>query len=187
MIKKIIAIVMVFSFVSTAQARVWLDVDTHVNSIGQDVYVVTANSDGNPITSIGINVQGDGNLAQYHPVGFDTLLADYNAFFGAIPVDHDTQALFSTAADNICLTMCAGLDTTDELRIGLTGFAPFNTRPIVQIVLTGGQAVANIGLVVYGQEYSFTPYAQGTSSTLVPEPASLSLITIACIALSRRR
>lgn len=176
---------MVFALTNAAQAGVSLDVRTYVNTAGHDVYIVSASSDGPPITSLGVNVQGDGNLGQYHPAGFDTYLQDYNVFFGAIPIDYDTQAMFETSI-NGCL-ICTGIDTSNELDINFPGFTPFASRDIVQIVLTGGEAVAMIGIVSDGQEYTISPYAQGTISTLVPEPVSLSLYAMAAVTILRRR
>ena len=175
-----------FSFTTTAQARVWLDLEMHVNSIGQDVYVFTAKSDDGLITSMGVTVEGDGNIAQVHPYGNDTYLMDYNAFFGSTPVDHDTQALFATAADNL-LVPVGYPDTDSRLNWNGTGFTPFASRDVAQFVLTGGQAVATIGMVVSGQEYSFNPTAQGTMSALVPEPASLMILAAGAGIILKRR
>ena len=192
MFKNVIAIVMLFGFTATAQAHVWLDVVVSSNSIGQDVYVVTANSDGAPITSWGVNVVSEnGDLGQVHPMGFQTGLGDYNPFMAPPTApDQDTQMLFSTAADNLLLPI-GHIDTVYELNINFTGFQPFTSRGLVQVVLKpGGQGFATIGLVAEGMEHIVFPqttHGPNGSTLNLPEPTTLALLTFSYITITRRR
>ena len=182
-----LAAVVITGFAGGALAGVSLDVMTYVNSAGNDVYIVSATSDEQPISSLGIKVVGDGNLAQYHPAGFNTWNQDYNAFFGPTPIDYDTQAMFATGISG-CI-ICLGTDTPDMLETNFTGFEPFISRDVVQIVLTGGDAMATIDVVSDGVQYTLYPqttYGQ-TSILNWPEPASMTMLAIGAATIIRRR
>ena len=187
MMKQVLTIVAVLGFAIATQAGVTLDVVVGVNSLGQDIYTITATSDGAPITSLGIDVVGAGNLGQVHPMAFESHLGDYNPFMAPpTAVDQDTQAMFSTAADNL-LVVAGTIDSADQLNVNFTGFAAFQTRAVAQVVLTGGEAIATIGAVSDGVEYTTIAVKQGTNSALVPEPASLSFLAIGGLLAIRRR
>ena len=183
--KQLLTLVAVLGFAVAAQAGVTLDVAVGVNGIGQDIYTITATSDAGPITTLGINVAGAGNLGQVHPAGFDTHLEDYNAVMPG-QTDQDTHAMFATAADTL-LVVSGSVDTVDVLDVNFTGFAPVLSAEILQVVLTGGEGVATIGIVVDGVQTILIPTAQGANSALVPEPASLSLLAIGGLLAIRRR
>ena len=180
----------------SVQAGVMLDVAVGVNSQGNDIYTVTANSDDAPITSLYVNIVGDGNIS-VDPSG--AVMPGFPCPFGDIcilpippfppfpgPVDAYTYLLFNVIDD--ALLVVAGFEATPDLfDVGVTGFAPFQSRAILQIVLTGGDAVATLGVVAGGVEYSIVPTAQGSNSALVPEPVSLTMLAAGSLMLIRRR
>lgn len=193
MFKKIIAIVMLICFAGVSQAGVTLDVSVYGNSIGQDVYIISATSDNSPITSLGLNATSpNGDLGQVHPAGMYTYLQDFNPFFGIADaeVDQDTQGMFLTPADTL-LVVSGAIDTIYELDVNFTGFAHFMTREVLQVVLQpGGQGFALIGLVGGGELMEIMPpvtYGPNGSVLGFPEPASLGLMVVGGLALIRRR
>ena len=193
MIKNIIAILVLASFTATAHAAVWLDVEVSSNSIGQDLYIVTANSDGAPITSMWIEVESeDGDLGQVHPMGFETPMADYNPFMAPpTAVDQDTQVMFPMT-DIMYMVMLHGTDTAYEMEMyDITGFQPYMSLDVLQVVLQpGGSAYATIFLYVEGEGYILHPAATfGPNGSVLnlPEPGSLAVLVVGCVAMIRRR
>ena len=190
MMKHVLTIVAVLTFSIAVQAGVTVVATTGTNSAGNDIYTITATSDDALISSLGLNVVGNGNIGQeYTMLNKATHLDDNNDLivaFGGNP-DTDSQGKFNTIAD--ALLIVAGFSDTDSLYdINFTGFVPFASREVMQIVLTQGTAVATIGVVAGGVEYSIIPTAQGPNGTaLVPEPASLSLLAIGGLLAIRRR
>ena len=188
---KLLLAVGLFAFSVSAHAGITFDVTVAVNSAGNDIYTITANSDSVPITSLGINVVGDGILGQeYSILNKATHLTDNNDVLTALGnnPDTDTQALFHTIDDSLLIV--AGFSDTAELYdINFTGFEPFTSRAIMQVVLTSNVATAVIGVVAGGVEYTILPPATyGQVSALnPPEPASMSLLAIASLTLIRRR
>ena len=174
---KLLLLVGLITISASVQAGISLDISVSPNSQGNDIYIFTASSDIEPISSVGFYVYGDGNLGQVHPVGVDTHLQDMNPFIIAIgaQVDQDTQAMFATAADTL-LTVATTSDTADLMEVYFTGFTPFQSRDILQVVSLGGSFDWIIGIVAGGVEYEFVS----------PEPASLSMLAIASLVLIRR-
>ena len=145
MMRQLLAIVTVLCFAVTVQAAVSLEVAVSQNADGNDVYVITAISDAEPISTLGINVVGDGNLGQVYPFTLPTHLQDNNVVFpgAGATVDQDTQAMFATVADGL-LVVSGFSDTDSLLDVNFTGFEPFQSREVAQVVLTGGEGVATI-------------------------------------------
>lgn len=174
-------------FSVSAHAGVWLSGVIKYNSIGQDIYTLTANSDGAPITSLGINVvvSSGSSLGQVHPAGLSTELQNFNLFFAPAAVDEDTQAMFATAADNL-LVVSGAIDTEYELDVNFTGFEPFTSRAIAQFVVIGEGAVCTVGVVAGGVEETLRA-EYWIWDDQRPEPASLALLAVGSLAVIRRR
>ena len=178
-----------FVFTITAQAGVTLSTTVSINSLGHDIATITATSDDAPITSLGINVVGAGNISQVHPMAFETPLMDYNPFMAPPTApDQDTQALFGTAADNL-LVVAGSVDNADMLDVNFTGFQPFMSREVAQVVTNGGDCVCTVGVVAGGVEYTLIATAQGARGgpCSIPEPASLGMLAIASLTMTRRQ
>ena len=165
---------------ASVQAGVTLDIAVGVTSKGNDIYTVTATSDAGPITSVGVNVAGNRNIVPGpNPPCLNLLCMDQ---YGMI-IGEYTKLLI----DAPTLIIHGASDTPDLFAINATGFPPFQSQAFLQIVLTSGEAIATIGVVADGEEFMTIPYARGSNSVLVPEPASLMMLATASLVLIRRK
>lgn len=196
-IMQVLLFVGLFVFSATAQAGITVAVSVTGNSIGQDVYIVSLTSDIGPVTSLRINVESaNGDLGQVHPAGFATPRMDFNPFiYPPAAVDQDTQAMFATTSD--ALIIYGEIDSVYMLDVNFTGvsplpgFAPFESREVLQVVLQpGGEGFATLGVVVGGVEYTLYPeatYGPNGSVLNFPEPGCLGVLVVGGLGLVRRR
>ena len=158
--------------------------------LGNDIYTVTATSDGAPITALGVNVAGDGNIAVYNPITCPPgtvcipepcLLNGFCDPFPPVFIGEYTRVLINDG-----LIVAGAIATPDLFDINISLAAPFQSQAFLQIVLTGGDAVATIGIVSGGEEITIVPTAQGSKSALIPEPLSLAMLAASSLMLMRR-
>ena len=160
-----------------------------LNSLDQEVYTVTCHSDI-PVSTLGVYVTAspDSQLGQVHVIGNESPLQDLNRFFPFLgaDIDHDTQVMFSTVDDSL-LVVPDARDSDQELWVEITGFEPFLTHDIVQVVLIGDSFIMEIGTVAVEVETYWSPGLDFQWMDLRPEPASLSLLAAGSITIFRRR
>lgn len=128
-------------------------------------------------------------MNQVNPLGFPTIFQDNNALFGFVGANvlQDSQFLFNTTTDSLLVVPAPTTsEGANKLTGAFTGFSPFVSRNIAQIVIPAtATATYNIvGVTRDNAEWT----AQG--SLVVPEPSSMLLAGIGAataLVVARRR
>jgi len=143
----------------------------------------------NVSTSVGLISSMDGYfkgpMNQVNPFGTSpTVFQDNNHLFGfdpsAGPVDNDSQFMFHVQNEGILVVTGETAEGPNVLSTAMTKFAPFASRDAVQLCIANGDLVEYNGAVVAdGQLVDY----RGA----IPEPATLSVLAVAGLALLRKR
>ncbi len=147
---------------------------------GYTTWTVNATSDSGPIN--GIDVTFTGAMNQVNPAGNATIFTDANGFFSFVGADvsQDSQFLFA-AAD---LLNIGAEEGAELLKGALTGISAYSgglmSVDFAQVVIADGGSVSFAAALDDGGDVAVS--VSGIL-TVIPEPATLALISMALVAL----
>lgn len=199
MLRYLLAVAVGLSLVSVSQAQVYITYDASptVGLAGYTTWTLKASTyDGRKIVGFDFASQPYygfgffGPMNQVNPAGVPTIFQDANIFFWYVGADvsQDSQFLFNTSA----VVVPAGFasESSRELRAVIYSETSLGTTnvPFVQVVIPDDSVVSFHGTVTVSQRGDFYDVpVRGIWP--IPEPATFSLVGMACIGLvgMRRR